>query len=92
MYSFFFFFFYTFLFKLFIVLIGGLFDGAEPTQELAFRYAIDRVNSNRNVLPRSRLTSSSERVPPSDSYIASKKGRISFFFFLSLFLSSRYSI
>ena len=42
-------------------------------QEVAFRYAVDRINSNRNVLPRSRLTSATERLAVDDSFLASKK-------------------
>ena len=53
--------------------LGGLFDGADHSQEVAFRYAIERVNGNRHVLPRSKLTPISERLTPNDSFAASKK-------------------
>ena len=53
---------------------GNLFDESDPIQEAAFRYAIERVNTNRNVLARnSKLTTTSERLPPNDSFTASKK-------------------
>ena len=61
--------------------IGGLFDfheGVDPMAEVAFRYSIERVNANRNVLPRSRLVSNIERLPSNDSHYASKKGEILF--------------
>ena len=47
---------------------------ADTVQEIAFRYAVDRVNSNRDVLPRSRLTAQIERIPQQDSFYASKQG------------------
>ena len=49
---------------------------ADTVQEIAFRYAVDRVNSNRDVLPRSRLTAQIERIPQQDSFYASKQGII----------------
>ena len=46
----------------------------DTVQEIAFRYAVDRVNSEREVLPRSRLTAQIERIPQEDSFYASKQG------------------
>ena len=54
--------------------LGGLFDMTDTVQEIAFRYAVDRVNSDREVLPRSRLTAQIERIPQQDSFYASKQG------------------
>ena len=53
---------------------GGLFDLAESKQEVAFRYAVDRVNSNRKILPDSSLSAQLEKIPPQDSFHASKRG------------------
>ena len=47
-------------------------DGVE---EVAFRYAVDRVNANRKILPETRLTAQIERIPPQDSFYASKQGK-----------------
>ena len=46
----------------------------DTIQEIAFRYAVDRVNSEREVLPRSRLTAQIERIPQQDSFYVSKQG------------------
>merc|ERR1719447_813776 len=56
-----------------VIRIGGLFDMKDTVQEIAFRYAVDRVNSEREVLPRSRLTAQIERIPQEDSFYASKQ-------------------
>jgi len=55
-----------------VIPIGALFD-SDPVHEIAFRYSIENVNSMRNVLPRSILTSTPERIPRWESFIASKK-------------------
>ena len=57
---------------------GGLFDMTDTVQEIAFRYAVDRVNLNRDILPRSRLTAQIERIPRQDSFYASKQGKYRF--------------
>ena len=54
---------------------GGLFDLAESKQEVAFRYAVERVNSNRKILSKSLLSAQMEKIPPQDSFHASKRGR-----------------
>ena len=46
----------------------------DTVQEIAFRYAVDRVNTERDILPRSRLTAQIERIPQEDSFYASKQG------------------
>ena len=57
-----------------MLISGGLFDLAESKQEVAFRYAVERVNSDRNVLPNSLLSAQLEKIPPQDSFHASKRG------------------
>ena len=47
----------------------------DSVQEMAFRYAVDRVNSDRDVLAKTRLTAQIERIPPQDSFYAAKQGR-----------------
>ena len=56
---------------------GGLFDLSESRQEVAFRYAVERVNANRKVLPNSLLSAQLEKIPPQDSFHASKRGEYS---------------
>ena len=53
---------------------GGLFDLAESKQEVAFRYAVERVNANRKILSQSLLSAIIEKIPPQDSFHASKRG------------------
>ena len=48
---------------------------AESKQEVAFRYAVERVNSNRKILPKSLLSAQLEKIPPQDSFHASKRGK-----------------
>ena len=43
-------------------------------EEIAFKYAVDHINRNRDLLPRSRVMAQIERVPPHDSFYASKRG------------------
>ena len=47
---------------------------SDSDQEIAFRFAVDRVNSDRTVLPDTRLTAQIERVPQHDSFYAAKQG------------------
>ncbi|CAL8109948.1 unnamed protein product [Orchesella dallaii] len=55
-----------------VIKIGGLFDEADPSEETAFKHAVDRVNAER-VLPRSRFITQMERLSFGDSYHASTK-------------------
>ena len=57
---------------------GGLFDLAESKQEVAFRYAVERVNANRKILSQSLLSAIIEKIPPQDSFHASKRGKITY--------------
>lgn len=54
---------------------GGLFHPADKKQEIAFHNAVDRINSDRTILPRSKLKAQIEQIPPQDSFHASKKGK-----------------
>ena len=49
---------------------------AESKQEVAFRYAVERVNANRKILSQSLLSAIIEKIPPQDSFHASKRGKI----------------
>lgn len=54
---------------------GGLFHPTDDKQELAFKYAVERINSDRMMLPRSRLSAQIEKISPLDSFHASKRGK-----------------
>lgn len=53
---------------------GGLFHPGDNNQEIAFRYAVDKINLDRTILPRSKLTTQVEIISPQDSFHASKRG------------------
>ncbi|XP_069951037.1 glutamate receptor ionotropic, kainate 2 isoform X4 [Cherax quadricarinatus] len=55
------------------ILIGGIFEERDEVQELAFRYAVERVNKDRSTLPDSKLSAQIERLPADDSFKASKQ-------------------
>ncbi|KAG5880011.1 hypothetical protein JTB14_018111 [Gonioctena quinquepunctata] len=61
--------------------IGGLFHPADDKQEIAFRYAVEKINSDRSILPRSKLSAQIEKIPPQDSFHASKKGMVAIILF-----------
>lgn len=46
--------------------------------EMAFKSAVDRINSDGKLIPRSRLLAQVEKVEKSDSFSASKKGKSTF--------------
>ncbi|KAI1307964.1 Glutamate receptor ionotropic, kainate 2 [Halotydeus destructor] len=52
---------------------GGLFESGDEAAELAFRYAVDRINSDNRILPHCRLAAQVERLEKSDSFQASKR-------------------
>lgn len=56
-----------------ICLTGGLFEAGDESLEHAFRFAVDRVNTNSRLLPQTRLSSHVERLTRSDSFQASKR-------------------
>lgn len=61
--------------------LGGLFSPlpndndhqATDPQEIAFRYAVDKINADNKILPRSKLHAEIERIMPQDSFHASKR-------------------
>ncbi|KAK0084292.1 hypothetical protein PV325_007315 [Microctonus aethiopoides] len=56
-----------------IIRIGGLFHPSDDKQGVAFRYAVEKINANRDILPRSRLSAQIEQISPQDSFHASKR-------------------
>lgn len=58
----------------FFFFVGGLFHPADDKQEVAFRYAVEKINADRAILPRSKLSAQIEKMSPQDSFHASKKG------------------
>ncbi|XP_047363582.1 glutamate receptor ionotropic, kainate 2 isoform X10 [Vespa velutina] len=56
-----------------IIRIGGLFHSSDDKQEVAFRYAVEKINANRDILPKSRLSAQIEQIKPQDSFHASKR-------------------
>nr|CAH7752037.1 unnamed protein product [Callosobruchus chinensis] len=56
-----------------LIPIGGLFHPTDDKQEIAFRYAVEKINNDRTILPRSKLSAQIEKIPPQDSFHASKK-------------------
>ncbi|XP_077538967.1 glutamate receptor ionotropic, kainate 3-like [Haemaphysalis longicornis] len=56
------------------IYIGALLEGTHEDrgQELALRYAIDRINNNNAILPASRLQLLTQRLPPGDAFHAFK--------------------
>lgn len=61
--------------KVYFVVSGGLFHPADDKQEVAFRYAVEKINSDRQILPRSKLNAQIEKISPQDSFHASKRGK-----------------
>lgn len=55
---------------------GGLFHNGDIDQELAFRYAVEKINLDKTVLPRSKLSAQIEHVSSEDSFHASKRGSL----------------
>ncbi|KAL4716150.1 hypothetical protein ACJJTC_013927 [Scirpophaga incertulas] len=53
--------------------IGGLFHPENDKQEVVFRYAVERINADRAILPRSKLLAQVETILPHDTFHASKK-------------------
>ncbi len=55
-------------------LTGGLFSEDEEEQELVFRFAVDRINADPSILPKSQLVAQVERIGNEDIFHADKKG------------------
>lgn len=53
--------------------IGAIFSESEEEQEAAFRFAIERINADANILPGTTLNGHVERVNPQNSYGLEKK-------------------
>lgn len=56
---------------------GGLFEAGDEALELAFKYAIERVNADKKILPNTKLVAKVERLEKADSFQASRKGKLS---------------
>ncbi|KAG8181235.1 hypothetical protein JTE90_027905 [Oedothorax gibbosus] len=58
------------------VVAGVMFtdDQRESPTELAFKYAVYRINKDRTILPNTTLVYDIQYVPREDSFHASKKG------------------
>ncbi|KAK4023250.1 Glutamate receptor [Daphnia magna] len=63
-----------------VIYVGGLFDTtSDSALEMTFRYSMQMVKANRQILTRSRLsrvppgTGNVEFLPPNDSFLVSKK-------------------
>ncbi|XP_055852888.1 glutamate receptor ionotropic, kainate 2 [Episyrphus balteatus] len=56
-----------------VIKIGGLFHPSDDNQELAFKQAVEHINADRLILPRSKLVAQIERISPFDSFHASKR-------------------
>ena len=54
--------------------LGGIFEHAYHGQEVVFKYAVEKINARRDLLPYTKLTYDIRRVPQDDSFLASKKG------------------
>ena len=59
-----------------VIKIGALFteDERESQTELAFKYAVYRINRDRTLLPNASLLYDIQYIPSDDSFHASKKG------------------
>uniref|UniRef100_A0A061QLN3 Glutamate receptor 1 n=1 Tax=Cupiennius salei TaxID=6928 RepID=A0A061QLN3_CUPSA len=55
-----------------VIKIGGLFETNDDQQELAFRKAIEMINTDESKLPRTKLAVRVKRVAPQDSFRAYK--------------------
>ena len=63
-----------FFFKINTAFLGGIFNSEDAIQDLAFRYAVESINKDRNILVRSKLEAVSELLQHDDSFHASKRG------------------
>jgi ionotropic glutamate receptor len=63
--------------KLGILIAGAMFtdEQKDGSTELAFKYAVYRINKDRMLLPNSTLVYDIQHVPRDDSFRAAKKGR-----------------
>lgn len=61
-----------------LVVTGAIFteDQRDSSAELAFKYAVYRINKDKDLLPNTTLVYDIQYVPRDDSFRTSKKGRI----------------
>lgn len=52
---------------------GGLFHSTDSKQEQAFLFAVDRINADRFIIPKSKISAQVEEITPYDSFHASKR-------------------
>lgn len=52
---------------------GGLFHASDSKQEQAFLFAVDRINADKSIIPKSKLSAQVEEITPFDSFHASKR-------------------
>nr|CAD7399734.1 unnamed protein product [Timema poppensis] len=73
---------------------GAIFteDQKDSSTELAFKYAVYRINKDKYLLPRTSLIYDIQYVPKDDSFHASKKGLCLFDEYVTPALSSRRSL
>lgn len=60
-------------FLIVFLFVGGLFGDGEEEQEAIFRFAVERINDDKNILPSSTLVAQVERVPSADSFVVIEK-------------------
>lgn len=65
-----------FLYCLGLLLAGAIFteDQKDSSSELAFKYAVYRINKDNELLPNTTLVYDIQYVPRDDSFRTSKKG------------------
>jgi ionotropic kainate glutamate receptor 2 len=59
------------------IIAGAIFteDQKDSSAELAFKYAVYRINKDKNLLPNTTLVYDIQYVPRDDSFRTSKKGK-----------------
>ncbi|XP_054163278.1 glutamate receptor ionotropic, kainate 2-like [Oppia nitens] len=56
-----------------VIKVGGLFGEDNEEQEMVFRMAIERINADPSILPKSTLVAQVERIGKEDSFHADKR-------------------
>ena len=64
------------MYEIVYVLAGAIFthDQKDSSTELAFKYAVYKINKEKVILPKTNLVYDIQYVPKDDSFHASKKG------------------
>lgn len=62
------------------IISGAIFNDEQKNSpiELAFKYAVYKINKDKIILPRTTLVYDIQYVPKDDSFHASKKGKIAY--------------